>query len=543
MALLFAATLSAQVEDDRGKKMKESQNNAMSEYERFKQQAMQEYNDFRKKANQEYAKFMAEAWKFYPAKEAEEIPWQPKPPEPMVAPEQPAPVQPEGTVKPEEPAPTQPEEVDEPEKPAPTQPVNIDEPEKPAPTQPEDTDVPEETPIKIGSEAPIRLEVKVKPAKPIEKPQPAEPIKPRPLPSTATTQSLYMYGSVFSFHIEKETPLKLKDVTEKSVAEMWTQLSDSKYDNIIAECLQKRKENKLCDWAYVKLTQTVAEKYCGKGTDEAVVMQMYLLTQSGYQMRIARTNSNRLALLMGSEEKIFRYKYFILDKTKFYIIDQAFKDEGMMVFDHAFPKEKSLSLSMTQPVLNVERTEQRTIESDRYPEMKVTVETNRNLLEFYNDCPLTARWDYYSKASMSNVLKKSLYPTLRKVLEGKDELKAANMLLNFVQTGFDYQTDSDQFGYERPLYPDETFFYPYCDCEDRSILFSCLVRELLGLDVVLLNYPNHIATAIHFNKDVKGDAVVIDGKTYIISDPTYINAPVGSCAPKYKSQTPGVVAL
>jgi hypothetical protein len=129
------------------------------------------------------------------------------------------------------------------------------------------------------------------------------------------------------------------------------------------------------------------------------------------------------------------------------------------------------------------------------------------------------------------------------VLEGKDELKAANMLLNFVQTGFDYQTDSDQFGYERPLYPDETFFYPYCDCEDRSILFSCLVRELLGLDVVLLNYPNHIATAIHFNKDVKGDAVVIDGKTYIISDPTYINAPVGSCAPKYKSQTPGVVAL
>ena len=144
---------------------------------------------------------------------------------------------------------------------------------------------------------------------------------------------------------------------------------------------------------------------------------------------------------------------------------------------------------------------------------------------------------------MSGVLKKSLYPTLRKVLEGKDELKAANMLLNFVQTGFDYQTDSDQFGYERPLYPDETFFYPYCDCEDRSILFSCLVRELLGLDVVLLNYPNHIATAIHFNKDVKGDAVVIDGKTYIISDPTYINASVGSCAPKYKSLTPGVVVL
>lgn len=499
LALLLAAALSAQVVGDYEKKMKESQQNAIGDYDRFKQQAMQGYSDFRKKANQEYAKLMAEAWKYYPANDAEEIPWQPKPPKPMIV------------------------------------------TEDPVPTQPEDTDVPYDAPVRIGNEAPIRLEIKALPPKPIEKPQPIELIKPQPLPATAPTQSLYLYGSAFLFHIEKEEPLMLKDVSEKSVACMWTHLSDAKYDNLIVECQQKRKENNLCDWAYVRLTQAVAEKYCGKGTDKAVVMQMYLLTQSGYQMRIARTNANRLALLMGSEEKIFRYRYFILDKTKFYILDQTFNGEGMMVYDHAFPKERSLSLSMSQPVLNVERTEPRTIESEHYPEMKVTVETNRNLLEFYNDCPLSARWDYYSKASMSEVLKKSLYPALREVLEGKDELMAANMLLDFVQTGFNYQTDTEQFGYERPLYPDESFYYPYCDCEDRSILFSCLVRELLGLEVVLLDYPDHIATAIHFDEDVKGDAVVVDGKTYIISDPTYIGAQVGRCAPKYKTISPELI--
>jgi hypothetical protein len=74
-------------------------------------------------------------------------------------------------------------------------------------------------------------------------------------------------------------------------------------------------------------------------------------------------------------------------------------------------------------------------------------------------------------------------------------------------------------------------------------LFSCLVRELLGLDVVLLNYPEHLATAVCFNEEVKGDYLLVGDKTYIICDPTYINARVGECAPKYKSISPTVVVL
>ena len=29
------------------------------------------------------------------------------------------------------------------------------------------------------------------------------------------------------------------------------------------------------------------------------------------------------------------------------------------------------------------------------------------------------------------------------------------------------------------------YYYPYSDCEDRSILFARLVKDLLGLDVVM----------------------------------------------------------
>ena len=474
-----------------------AQEDLKKEYESFKQQARNEYSSFRKKANMEYAQFMEEAWKTMNAHDAEDLPALPKPVTPFRADEAP---------------------------------VNNDM----LLCEIETETLPKEA---VGSPEASAMEAPVD----YEQPEPIEPILPK-FDEDASIHPLYIYGSAFPFKFNKEKPLKLKNCTEKSVAKMWRKLATPYYDNIVAECLQQRKERNLCDWAYVKLTENVAADYCGDDTNEAVVLQMYLLTQSGYQMRMARVD-DRLTLLMGSKEKIFRYKYFILDGTKFYIIDRSLQNKPMDVFDKPFPGEQSMSLAVTQPLLVLDKTEQKEFASARYPDMKVNVAINRNLMDFFNDCPITAKWDYYSKASMSGLLKQSMYPALREILEGKDELTKVNMLLDFVQNGFDYETDGDQFGYERPLYPDECFYYPYCDCEDRSILFSCLVRELVGLDVVLLDYPNHIAAAVHFNQEVKGDYLMVDGVKYVISDPTFINAPVGRCYSKFKTMVPKIVKI
>ena len=149
----------------------------------------------------------------------------------------------------------------------------------------------------------------------------------------------------------------------------------------------------------------------------------------------------------------------------------------------------------------------------------------------------------YSKASLSDLAKESLYPVLRKAIAGKTQAQAANILIDFVQTGFEYATDQQQFGYERPLYPDEALYYPFCDCEDRSILFACLVRELMGLDVVFLDYPEHLATAVHFTENVNGDYLVLEGNRYIVCDPTYIGAEIGMSMPKMRKYNPLVVTF
>jgi len=93
---------------------------------------------------------------------------------------------------------------------------------------------------------------------------------------------------------------------------------------------------------------------------------------------------------------------------------------------------------------------------------------------------------------------------------------SASWLLYWVQTAFVYEYDDKVWGHDRAFFAEESLSYPYCDCEDRSILFSRLVRDLLGLDVILVFYPGHLATAVAFTDNVDGDYIELNGKHYII---------------------------
>ena len=175
--------------------------------------------------------------------------------------------------------------------------------------------------------------------------------------------------------------------------------------------------------------------------------------------------------------------------------------------------------------------------------MQVTTTVDHHLIDFYQSYPLTDAWASYVRSSLSDELKNTLYPALRKHISGKSRAEATDILLDYVQYAFDYMVDQEQFGYERPLFGDESYFYPYNDCEDRSILFAILVRELLQLDVVLLHYPGHLATAVHFPSNVKGDYVMLDGRRYTVCDPTYIGASIGQTMPQYENTPPKIVKI
>jgi len=148
---------------------------------------------------------------------------------------------------------------------------------------------------------------------------------------------------------------------------------------------------------------------------------------------------------------------------------------------------------------------------------------------------------YYPQQGLPDATAQQLLNQLKPLIKGRSELDAVNLLLRFVQTAFTYKTDEQQFDQENYLLPIETLHYPYSDCEDRAAIFSWLVESLLGLDAVLLDYPGHIAAAVHFNQTPPGDSLSHKGKTYTVTDPTFINANAGMAMPQFKNNKPKIL--
>lgn len=69
------------------------------------------------------------------------------------------------------------------------------------------------------------------------------------------------------------------------------------------------------------------------------------------------------------------------------------------------------------------------------------------------------------------------------------------------------------------------------------------MRDLLGLKCILIFYPGHLAMAVHFTEDVKGDHIMLNGMKFVVCDPTYIGAPVGKTMPDMDNKTAQVILL
>lgn len=466
-----------------------SQNVEQQEYEKLRQQMLGKYNDFRNEANRKYANFLRQSWDEY-----KKLPAIPKPKEKKLPP----------VVMPEE--------------------------ERSKPTK--------DTPIIIDSI--------IAPPAPQPQPKPIAPIKEQGLLREKIVNFSF-YNTACRVRIPLECPFSLLNCDKNSLAEAWERLSEPDYNNTIRDCLTLREQLQLCDWAYINMLKAMSEACLGK-TNEATLLSAYIYCQSGYDMRIGIIEG-KLCLLFGCRHLIYDMGYFNIEGKRYYPLGSS--EASIYVCDASFPEEKSLDLSIHREMsLAYDMTPERNIKSDCYPGMNATICTNRNLVDFYNTYPSSmidddfmTRWALYANTPMDIKTKEKLYACLKPELESITAKEAVERLLNFVQTAFVYEFDDKVWGQDRAFFPEETLYYPYCDCEDRSILFSRLVRDLLGLNVVLIYYPGHLATAVHFTDDVSGDYVLVNGTKYIVCDPTYIGAPVGATMPQMDNTTAKIVVL
>lgn len=365
--------------------------------------------------------------------------------------------------------------------------------------------------------------------KPVLPPAPSSPL----YAGSADRNKILYGGQTFYLSNALNRKCKLSSLNENAIADAYETLCSTNYKPLLKDLQQIKNDLKLNDWGAFTLVKSVADAYCGTA-NESVVMQQFLLNEMGYRARMARkANENKMVLFVAPDCQIYGHiytvqngqKYYDLSSTSPYLFYMCQKDS---------PKAKSTMNMYLSTSPNFAGGVSTSTHQAQGSAAKVTVDIPKSLMDFYKSYP---QCDYgvYAKASVNKEVEETLLSSLIPYVQGKGEAEAANILINFVQTAFQYKRDEQQFGYEKPFFVEELFYYPYSDCEDRSVLFAYLVQKLIGLEVVFLDYPDHIATAVRFNENVGGDYLLVGNRKFTVCDPTYIGASIGMTMPQFKN--------
>ena len=368
-------------------------------------------------------------------------------------------------------------------------------------------------------------------------PVPVVPIEEVPVVNTKYL-TFSLYGTDCKVRYDADKKLSLYGVDENSVADFWDALSSSDdIDNLLYDLMTLRQQRSLCDWAFYKFSEALAQELYSDDKNAATVFHAYVLTQAGFRLKLGYSKDDkRMHLIAAVDGVVFEKQFWRFGGSKYYLLDNS-DISVLKIADADFKSSSPMRLTIdSENLLDESSSPKRSIASKLCEDACTSVSVNMNLLSFYEGYPsyssdensVVSQWVTYANTPLSQGVRDSLYAQFRNVLAGKTQREAAEIILNFVQTGFVYKYDEEIWGRDRSFFAEESLYYPYCDCEDRSILFSHLIRDLLGLDVALLYSPGHLFTAVHFSEEVPGAYIMMGDRKFIICEPTYTRgAPVG----------------
>ena len=444
----------------------------------------EDLKDFRQKQNKEFSEYLKNNWRKYDVQKAEEKPPAPKPPVvPDYTPELREQEIPPGQITPKSSPIIQPE----------VRPVNI----HPLIIPPRDIVLPQE-----GLQLPF-------------------------------------YNQEVFVHCEglfNTEPIPHAD--GKSIQAFWEAHAEKDMGPLIGQLWLYRQKMNINDWGYYLLIKSLAEKLAGEYGNTSRLISWAILNQSGYRARIGFANGKAF-IMLAIQNTMYSLQYIDKDGIRYYLPDD--RTNELSTYPEDFPAAKrSMDMNLYR-VLNFENTG--TIKKFTAPQGgDFSLTLPENTMAFYEDYP-QSQLEVYFDAGMSRTVKEPLLDFLATKINDLNEQEKVSYLLTFVQKTFEYKTDDEQFGHEKWFFPDELFYYNFSDCEDRSVLFSWLVRKLTGLEVCALHYPGHAATAVAFTDDVSGDYVMLANRKFTVCDPTYINAPIGKAMPQFADVAPGIKVL
>lgn len=356
-----------------------------------------------------------------------------------------------------------------------------------------------------------------------------------------------LYGTDMQVRFDPSRRVEVKNGNKEEINKCLEWIKSCK--ETLEDCQRIKKELNLSDWAYVKMLDRFAVASLDS-TNEAVLLMYSLLTQSGYGALINAVGNGQLRISYQSDAFVYDKVFFNYNDHNFFLygdsinIDDAFiriAQEGKPI-DFRYQGEMKLALKLSKP---------RTIKSLKDTTFTFTIQVNKNLVDYYGEIPSVSyddnfmtKWTTIANYPLEQHLKNTLIKEMKETLKGETQLDKVNQILYWVEGRTDFNKrnpnqdcflfafDVDVWGEDRTFYSEESLYYPYYDAEDRAIFFSRIVRDVVGLDVALVYYPGHLATAVCFTEgEVKGAYLMLGDRKFIICDPTYIGSFVGEEMP------------
>ena len=376
---------------------------------------------------------------------------------------------------------------------------------------------------------------------------PRQEIVEPPRPSLAEAE---FFGTKIEVQqCEEAGQIHLAGVSEQAVADFWRRLSALPIETLVSDMCRVRDMLQLNDWGMLQLSRSLAGTYISMPSEnERVVFSVFMLGQLGLSAKIGRSGSD-LYVLLATRSKLSNTSYFTFHggndtgNKKYYVINPNHKQlSNIQTCNAQFGdggRTADLSMRALPEFARDAASQRLNFDGETYD-----VDYNRNLVEYFATYPCTD-FAIYATAPLDKQMLESLKHQLHPRLAGKSQREVVNYLLHFVQNAFRYKTDTDQFGYEKWNFAEETLVSAYCDCDDRAVFFAQLVRNLLDMEVVLVHYPGvHLATAVYFDEEeVPGTYVTTDGRKFMVCDPTYINANIGMAMPDLRNTPVEVIKL
>lgn len=454
-------------------------------YSQFRSQMMNEYQDFRHSILSDYDQFLEGTWKEYKRFAGQKADPTPKPS---------------------------------------TIPTAMDEP----------TGTPE------GEEIRVDAPEMYSPAKPVIKPAPTLPSIPPP--TLAEKQvTVNFYGLQLTLPDIKTVP-SIPLTGNKEIAGFWRQLKENRMDQVAHSMLLYKQQNRWNDYMYYLLVKEYTSTTIPDNESARFVQMLFLMVYSGFDARMGTCDGIPVLLLPFSEQIYART--FIRERgMNYYLFSEHKVSNTSNISSYELPDDdndlKPLSTFLPNDIRLPMDAKNFAWSDGR---LSITGTVNRNLIKLLDELPQMNNITY-AMPVLDTACRQQVLTELRKQLERKGQKEALEALLHFVQYAFPYATDQEQFNREKPFFFEELLYYPKCDCEDRAVFFSFLVRQLLRLDCHLLDYPGHIAVAVALESGGTGSHYMYNGKTFYITDPTYIGAGIGMCMPDYQGVKPELLIL